>query len=102
MFKKYYDRLLEQISIDYNCTPEDLRTKKIIITKSAWNNGRRSYSPGVPFLQIATLGERTVIMADECLHEFFSNMVKDVEAHRLLEFDNLLKLNEEVKKHGYY
>lgn len=101
MFKKYYDRLLEQISIDYNCAPEDIRTKKIIITKSALNQGRRSYSPGVPFLQMATLGEKTVIMADECLHEFLQDLVKDVDAHRLFEFDNLLKLDEEVKKYGY-
>lgn len=101
MFKKYYEKLFKQIAVDYNCTPEDLKKGEIIITKSEWNDGRRSYSPDMPFLQMATLGASTVIMADECLHEFLHGFIKDVEGHRLFEFDNLLKLNEELKQYGY-
>jgi GNAT superfamily N-acetyltransferase len=101
MFKKYYEKLFKQIAIDYNCTPEDLKKGEIIITKSEWNDGRRSYSPDMPFLQMATLGASTVIMADECLHEFLHGFIKDVEGHRLFELDNLLKLNEELKQYGY-
>ncbi|WP_022761079.1 GNAT family N-acetyltransferase [Butyrivibrio sp. AD3002] len=101
MFKEYYEKLLERISIDFNCTPADLREKKIIITKPALNEGRRSYSPGMPFLEMATLGDSTVIMADECLQDFLKELIKDKEAHRLFEFDNLLKLNEELKPYGY-
>ncbi len=101
MFQKYYERLLEQIAIDYNCTPEDLQTNKTIITTPALNEGRRSYSPGMPFLEMATLGESTVIMADECLHEFLRELIKNEDGHHLFEFDNLLKLNEELKQYGY-
>jgi GNAT superfamily N-acetyltransferase len=101
MFKKYYEKLFKQIAVDYNCTPEDLNKGEIIITKSEWNDGRRSYSPDMPFLQMATLGASTVIMADECLHEFLHGFIKDVEGHRLFELDNLLKLNEELKQYGY-
>ncbi len=101
MYKKYFDNLLKQIYIDYNCTPEDLQSKKTIITSSALNEGRRSYSPGKPFLQMATIGESTVIMADECLHEYLSKLIKDVDGHHLFEFDYLLKLTEELKKYGY-
>lgn len=55
MFKKYYEKLFKQIAIDYNCTPEYLKKGEIIITKSEWNDGRRSYSPDMPFLQLRKL-----------------------------------------------
>ena len=101
MFKKYYERLLKQLAIDYNCSVEDFYSKNNIITVSALNDGRRSYSPGKPFLQMMTLGGNTIIMADECLHEFLRNFTRDVEGHHLFEFDNLTRLNEELKKYGY-
>ena len=101
MFNEYYEKLLHQLSIDYNCTPEDLTAKKNIITVSKMNEGRRSYSPGKPFLQMVTLGRNTVIMADECLHGFLHDLVRNTEGHSLFEFDHLTKLNEELKKYGY-
>lgn len=101
MFKEYYKKLLKQLSLDFNCTPADLQAKENIITISALNEGRRSYSPGKPFLQMVTLGRGTVIMADECLHEFLYDWIKAVEGHRLFELDHLIKLNEELKKYGY-
>ena len=101
MYKRYYDRLLQQISIDFNCTPENLRTNKVTITKPALNDGRRSYSPDMPFLDMATLGQNTVIMADERLHEFLRSLITEEDSHHLFELDNLLKINEEIKKYGY-
>ncbi len=101
MFKKYYEKLLQQLSLDFNCTPADFRAKENIITVSALNEGRRSYSPGKPFLQMVTLGGNTVIMADECLYEFLYGLVKNLEGHRLFKFDNLTKLNEKLKQYGY-
>ena len=101
MFKTFYERLLQQLSIDFNCSPEDLRTNKVTITEPAWNEGRRSYSPDMPFLEMATLGQNTVIMADKCLHEFLKGLITDEDSHHLFEFDNLLKLNEELKQYGY-
>lgn len=100
-FKEYNEKLLKQLSLDFNCTLADLQTKENIITFSALNEGRRSYSPGKPFLQMVTLGANTVIMADECLHGFLYDWSKNVEGHRLFEFDNLMKLNGELKKYGY-
>ena len=91
MTSEYYDRLLKQLSIDLNCSPEDFKTKENVITTSKLNDGRRATARGEPFLQMATLGRNTVIMADECLHDFLHAFVKDVEGHRLFEFDNLTK-----------
>lgn len=41
-FKEYYEKLLEQLSIDYNCNPADLQANENIITISALNERRRS------------------------------------------------------------
>ena len=103
MFKAYYEKLLKQLALELNCTPSDFRAKETVITLPALHEGRRSYSPGMPFLQMATCGMNTVIMADECLHEFLHELAKDKDAqgHHLFEFDNLTKLDEEVKKYGY-
>ncbi len=101
MFKTYYERLLQQMSLDYNCTPEDFRARENRITFPALKEGRRIYSPGMPFLQMATLGRNTVIMADERLHGFLQDLIRDTEGHRLFEIGNLMKLNAELNKYGY-
>ena len=54
MFKEYYEKLLQQLSLDFNCTPADLQAKENIITVSKLNEGRRNYSPDKPFLQISS------------------------------------------------
>ena len=101
MFKNYREKLMEQLSLELNCTPADLLAKENMITVSVLNEGRRSYSPGQPFLQMATLGDNTVMMADPCLHGFLQNLVRNVEGHRLFELENLTIMNEELRKYGY-
>ena len=101
MYKECYEKLLKQLAIEFNCEPSDFQAKENIVTFPAMNEGRRSYSPDKPFLQMATCGMNTVFMADECLHEFLRGMIKDVKGHYLFEFDNLTKLNEELKQYGY-
>lgn len=101
MFKTYQERLLQQLSLDLNGTPADFLAAENIITASALKDGRRSYSPGKPMLEMATLGGNTVIMADECLHAFLHGLVRNVEGHRLFELGYLIRLNEELKKYGY-
>ena len=93
--------LLQQLSVDFNCTPEDLRAKENVVTVSELKEGRRRYSPGKPFLQMVTLGMNTVIMADECMHGFLRDFVRNVEGHRLFELNHLIKLNEELARYGY-
>lgn len=100
MFREYYEKLQEQLAVDFNCTPSDFRMEENIITISERNDGRRNYSPDL-FLQMATCGVNAVIMADECLHKFLREWIKDVEGHHLFEFENLPRLNEELKKYGY-
>ncbi len=101
MFKKYYEKLLQQLSLDFNCTPAELQATDNIITLPKLNKGRRNYDPDLPFLQMVTLGKNTVIMADKCLHDFLYDLIKNTGEHCLFEFENLTKLNEELKKYGY-
>lgn len=58
MFKEYYEKLLQQLSIDFNCTPTELQAKENVITVSKLNEGRRSYNPDKPFLEMVTLGKK--------------------------------------------
>ena len=101
MFGEYREKLLRQLSLDLNCTPADLTARENIVTESALREGRRSYSPGKPFLQMATLGGNTVVMADSCLHGFLRGWMRDVEGHRLFELGHLTQLNDELRKYGY-
>lgn len=101
MFRTYREKLLQQLSLDLNCEPAALLAKENILTVSALNDGRRNYSPGKPFLQMATLGGNTVIMADACLHGFLRDLVRDVEGHRLFELGNLIRMDTELRKYGY-
>ena len=99
--RDFDERLMQQLSLDYNCTPSDLRAKQNIITVPRLNNGRRSYSPGMPFLEMVTLGGNAVIMADECLHGFLQDLIRDMEGHFLFKFTYLTKLNEALRPYGY-
>ncbi len=101
MFREYREKLLRQLSVDLNCAPADFQAEENVIILPALNEGRRSYSPGRPFLQMATLGGNAVLMADEGLQGFLRGLTRGVEGHRLFEFGMLAKLDEELQRYGY-
>ena len=101
MFREYREKLLRQLFVDLNCAPADFQAEENVITLPALNEGRRSYSPGRPFLQMATLGGNAVIMADERLHGFLRGLIQGMEGHRLFEFGMLTKIDQELKRYGY-
>ena len=100
-FEKYHKKLLSQLAIDLNCNPADFFSAENVLTVSALNEGRRSYSPGRPFLEMVTLGGNTVLMADPCIYRFLCEFSKGKEGHRLFELDNLAILNKELESYGY-
>ena len=100
MSKEYYEKLLKQLAVDYNCDPSDFRAEKHIITIPKWNEGRRNYSPDI-FFQMVTCGVNALFMADERLHDFLREWSKDVEGHHLFEYESLPALDAELKKYGY-
>ena len=101
MFKEYYRKLLAQLARELNCKPKDLLGSGNTVTVSAPGEGSRQYHPGKPFLLMATVGGGTVITADEKLHGFLKDYVKDKEGHRLFEHGCLAALDGELKKYGF-
>ena len=101
MYRENFEKLLEQLSLDYNCAPGDLTAKENVVTVSAFREGQRHYSADRPFLQMATTGANTVITAHECLQDFLRGFVRGVEGHCLFKFGLLSRLSAELEKYGY-
>ena len=97
----YRKKLFELLSLEYNCSPEAFDSGENRITVSALKEGRRVYSPEKYFFHMATTGRGAVITADECLHPFLGEYVRDREGHWLFEQDNLTALEAELNKFGY-
>ncbi len=89
------------LSLEYNCTPEAFTKKENILTASALNEGRRMYSPEKYFFHMVTTGTNAVVTADECLHPFLKEYIKDKKGHWLFEIPNLLPVEAQLNKSGY-
>lgn len=100
-YRDYLRKLTELLAIDYNCAPDSFLQNENILTVSALNEGKRMYSSEKPFFGMVTLGNNTVVTADESVHEFLSGYIKTVQGHWMFEFSSLAKINEELNKHGY-
>lgn len=48
MFKEYYEKLLQQLSLDFNCTPADLQAKENIgaVDKPTFSRDKRNAKRG--------------------------------------------------------
>lgn len=86
---------------EYNCRPEDFAKQENVLTVSALQEGRRMYSKEKYFFHMATLGENAVMTAEECLHPFLQEFMKNRQGHWLFELPNLLPLEKELNSFGY-
>ena len=86
---------------EYNCAPEDFTKPENILTVSALQEGRRMYGKDKYFFHMATLGGNAVLTAEECLHPFLREFMKDRQGHWLFELPNLLPLGQELNRFGY-
>lgn len=100
-FPEYLELLKKQLAIDLNCAAEDFDRTENVITVSALNEGRRMYSDEKNFFLMATLGGNAVISADEVLHPFLVDFIKDRSGHWLFEQEKLCVLDRELNKYGY-
>ena len=100
-FRDYYEKLLDQLALELNCAPADLRCEENTVTFTEFREGRRRYHPGMPFLQMATAGRGAVISADGQMHDFLRELVKDKEGHRLFELGDLARIDTELRKYGW-
>lgn len=100
MYKDYYKLIKKQLAIDLNCNENDFDREENIVTASALNPNRRAYSKEKEFFNMATFGRNAVISADEALHPFLKEFIKDKLGFWLFEHHNLTVLEKEVNKYG--
>jgi len=89
------------LSKEFNCTPADFSKQENILTASAIKEGRRIYSKEKYFFHMVTLGGNAVLTADECLHPFLKDFMKNRPGHWLFEIPNLLPLEQELNRFDY-
>ena len=99
--KDYKKELYSQLSFEYNCSPEDFQKQENIITISTLHENRRMYSDEKYFFHMVTTGSNAIITADERLHPFLKNFIKNKSGHWLFEIPNLLSLEKELNYFGY-
>lgn len=97
----YSELIKKQLAIDFNCDEADFDRKENILTLSALNKNRRAYTKEKEFFQMATFGGNAVISADEAMHPFLKEFIKDKMGFWLFEHENLSVLDKEVSKYGY-
>ncbi len=100
-FPDYPNAARKQLAIDLNCAAAYFDRAENVITVPALNEGRRMYSKEKYFFQMATFGGNAVISADEKLHPFLTEFIKDRQGHWLFEQDKLCVLDHELNEFGY-
>lgn len=100
---QYSKELTKLLAREYNCSPEDfLRPEKEnVLTVSALKRGRRMYSKKKYFFHMCTLGGNAVITADERLHPFLSEFMREKAGYWLFEMSNLHPLEAELNRFGH-
>ena len=92
------NELYKLLSLEYNCAPEDFQREENVVTISELLEGRRIYDRYKYFFSMVTTGNNAVITADESLHPFLTEYVKDKKGHWLFELPNLKPIEEELNK----
>lgn len=102
MPKSEYDAALRSLlALEYNCKAGDFARDENLLTVSALHDGRRIYQKEAYFFHMVTLGRGAVVTADERLHPFLRDFIKDRPGHWLFELPNLLPLERELNRFGY-
>ena len=101
MLHSYREKLYELLAKEFNCTPADFIKQENILTISALQDGRRMYSKEKYFFHMVTTGGNAVLTAEECLHPFLKDFMKDRAGHWLFELPNLLTLQKELNRFDY-
>ena len=96
-----YRILKNQLAYEFNCKAEDFDKEENIITLPSLHPNRRKFSDKESFLQMATFGGNAVISANEKMHPWLTQWVKDKRGFWLFEQHNFFELETELRKCGY-
>ena len=98
--KELLDIIKGQLSIEYNCSVNDFSLSDNIVTTQKNSPQRRQYFDGTFFFQMVTFGDNVIISADECIHEWLNEYVKDKKGHWIFEHNNLLKIEQKLNEYN--
>jgi hypothetical protein len=94
------DIIKKQLAIEYNCSINDFLSSNNIITVSKNHAEKRHYINGIFFFQMVTFGNNVVITANECIHEWLNEYIKNKTGHWLFEHSNLMAIDEKLKDYN--
>ena len=101
MYKAYLKKLCGLLALEYNCKPEDFMSGDNVLTVSELIDGGRNYSGKKSFFSACTLGQNTVITADEVLHPKLGALMEKTKGHWLFNMPDLVKINDLLREYGY-
>ncbi len=96
---KYFAPLKKLLSLEFNCSPEDFDKEENVLTLFAPKAGGRVY--GDSFFRMVTFGNNVVITANEILHPFLREYIKDKRGFWLFEQPSIILIEMELIKLGY-
>lgn len=101
LYHNCFDKMIELLALEYNCDFDAFTKKENVLSVSELREGRRVYSPEKYFFHMVTTGRNAVVTAEECLHPFLQDFIKDRTGHWLFEIPNLMPLEQELNRFGY-
>ena len=103
MYEHYLEKLIALLAEEYNCTAEQIKggERENVLTRSRLSMCGRRYSSEPHFFHMVTLGANAVVTANEALHPFLSEYVRDKNGYFLFEIKNLRPIERELNTHGY-
>ena len=94
------DIAMQQCAIELNCNACDFKKNSNILTVPKINHGRRVFISGNFFFRMITFGENAVISADERIHGWLSDYIKEISGHCLFEETHQIAISRELEKYN--
>lgn len=101
MYKTCLDKLCALLALEYNCNADDFLKTENVLTVSKLQSGSRNYSGKKYFFSACTLGQNTVMTADEVLLPFLQKLSEETKGHWLFNIPDLVKIDGELRKYDY-
>ena len=89
-----------QLALENNCQPGAFFRGENIITTPVCPEARRKFHTAPFFLKMVTMGGNAVLSADERLHPFLREFVKDKDGHWLFEHPHLRAIDAVLAPFG--
>lgn len=96
----YVEKLEKQLSVDYDCSIQDIHSEDNIYRILKVNQGARPIGNSDTLLKIAVYKEKMLVMAKLPLLEWCKGMFGNKKGTWFSEPENLIMLNDKLKEYG--